>query len=447
MESMDIDPPDQSPSHPLLPSPGRGRSNTVVGPQHNGEDYNELSAERIELLNRMDILLCHKPVPVPFWAVLVFSDLRELNIFVTESEKSPYLLEFSMHACAALGLTWRQKEPRTRLPRNGSSASDIEEKSSGASSSTSRNKSIVQKALQRDDFACVIRKTAPAQVTHIYPHCLIVAGRTKKRTNTVRTYPPFWDMLKYFWGPTRVTAWRSQIFTDHNQPETPYDNLKNLMCLGDDLHRLWNDGCFALRPIGYNTDKTTLKLEFIWQAAQGKTMDDRIPVNSLVLSSRNLTCVLDPKSKSNKERYVAARINHEVRELRTGDEIVLTTSDPVGLPLPDWHLLDMAFVLSRIVNLSGAGSIAELFEENSDDESNGYDLPVSSRVAEWLENSEMGGSEESNDEAESDISRNQASSEITSTQPSPLKTRTAIDGSQMILTEREQAIFQRDDDE
>ncbi|GLA50868.1 hypothetical protein AnigIFM63604_007187 [Aspergillus niger] len=330
--------------------------------EHNPEDYNELSEERIKLLNRMDALLNHKQVPTAFWAVLVYSDLTELTTLVTESEKSSYLLEFCMHACSVLGLTWRQKEPKIRKDTLSISMFDVEQ-ASEASSGDSREKTSTEKALERDKD-CIIRKSCPGEVTHIYPHHLITAGRPRM------AYPPFWDTLKFFWGPERLAAWRSQIFAN-----LPYDSMQNLVCLNADLQHMWNDGRFALRPVGYNNNaKTTLKLEFIWQAAHGKTMNNYVPANNSVLSSRNLTCIVNPKN--NTEYYVAARINNKVRELKTGDEIVLSTSDPASLPLPSWELLDMAFVLSRIVNLSGAGDTADLSVDDSDD----YSLPIDSNT-------------------------------------------------------------------
>ncbi|GKZ50246.1 hypothetical protein AbraIFM66951_003241 [Aspergillus brasiliensis] len=330
----------------------------------NPEDYNEISEERIKLLNRMDNLLNHKLVPTAFWAVQVYSDLTQLTIFVTETEKSSYLLEFCMHACSALGLAWRQKEPRSRKDNSSTSMFDVEE-DSGSSSEASRNKTIFEKALERDRN-CIIRRSSPVKITHIYPPHFITVGRARK-SSAAKTYPPFWDMLKFFWEPERLAAWQSQMTTN-----LPYDSLQNLMCLNADLQQMWNEGHFALRPVGYNNDKTTLKLEFIWQADHKKSIGNRVPANDPVLSSRGLSGIDD-------SYYVTARINGEVRKLRMDDEISLSTTDPVG-------------------------SIVDLLE-TSDDDSDGCDLPVGSipvdtRVYAWLENTEEFSSI---DEAETEV--------------------------------------------
>ncbi|GKZ32541.1 hypothetical protein AbraIFM66950_002022, partial [Aspergillus brasiliensis] len=173
---------------------------------------------------------------------------------------------------------------------------DVEEDSE-TSSEASRNTTIFERALERDRN-CIIRKSSPVKITHIYPRHFITVGRARK-SSAGKTYPPFWDMLKFFWEPERLAAWQSQMTTN-----LPYDSLQNLMCLNADLQQMWNEGHFALRPVGYNNDKTTLKLEFIWQADHKKSIGDRVPANGLVLSSRGLSGIDD-------SYYVTARINGE----------------------------------------------------------------------------------------------------------------------------------------
>jgi hypothetical protein len=51
--------------------------------------------------------------------------------------------------------------------------------------------------------------------------------------------------------------------------------------------------------------------------------------------------------------------------IKTGQRFTLKTPDPNELPLPSKELLDMQFVLSRLVNLSGAGEQSD--EEDFDD--------------------------------------------------------------------------------
>ena len=43
------------------------------------DDYNQPSAERIELLKKIQVKLKHEPVPVAFWAICQLADLECLK--------------------------------------------------------------------------------------------------------------------------------------------------------------------------------------------------------------------------------------------------------------------------------------------------------------------------------------------------------------------------------
>jgi hypothetical protein len=56
------------------------------------------------------------------------------------------------------------------------------------------------------------------------------------------------------------------------------------------------------------------------------------------------------------------------RKICSGDEICLETNDPQRLPLPDWRLLDMQWILHRVAAMSGAAESRDGFNEDDNDD-------------------------------------------------------------------------------
>ena len=56
------------------------------------------------------------------------------------------------------------------------------------------------------------------------------------------------------------------------------------------------------------------------------------------------------------------------KKICSGDEIFLETNDPERLPLPDWRLLDMQWILHRVAAMSGAAEPRDGFDEDDDDD-------------------------------------------------------------------------------
>ncbi|KAE8319790.1 hypothetical protein BDV41DRAFT_169821 [Aspergillus transmontanensis] len=387
--------------------PRRGRSGTVLPALNdNGDTQDEIYSEpcqrRLDLLEQLDIILDHEHVTPSFWAVLMMSDIELLEKLVVEAEKSPYLVKFCQHACTAIPLTWKQKEPRFRQSNQSASST--------SSGTNNRNETLKKKAKKRDNESCVIRKqSAGVQVAHIYPWCLLSGNQT----NVGLSYPPFWEMLKYFWSPARISLWHSKIFTNPERPGTPYDSISNLICLSSDLHQAWTDGRFALRPLEYNAEKTELKFQFYYQPAPNHSLGDRISLLTRPGSSRDLDGLY--RNQGTVLTLVLVDDNGQVLRVRSGQEFTFKTSDPVELPLPSKELLEMAWILARVVNLSGAGEEKEIEEFSSDD---GYDIGITAkteRIRDWLEKS----AQSSDNSSEMDID----TTGITSAGPSPMKTR------------------------
>jgi hypothetical protein len=70
------------------------------------------------------------------------------------------------------------------------------------------------------------------------------------------------------------------------------------------------------------------------------------------------------------EKYHLSRLeNEELIAIRSGDVFTLTTDDPQARPLPHWDLMEMQWMLQRLVGISGAADWPELdlSEEDDDD--------------------------------------------------------------------------------
>ncbi|KLJ06300.1 hypothetical protein EMPG_10284 [Blastomyces silverae] len=207
---------------------------------------------------------------------------------------------------------------------------------------TRRRRSAVAKAicLARDASTCIVTKFPDfVDVAHIFPFSM---GSSNPQM------PAFWNLLRNFWSEERVAGWQEAILP--HGTETP----ENLLCLAPDAHRLHTNGRFALQPIKLSDDQTKLTLRFYWLPKPDlpvrRSLRDRPHIDdNLVELPRHL------------------KIHNVITDspVRSGDEVILETSDPNTMPLPDIRLLDMQWVLQRLMALSGA---AEANDDDLDDD-------------------------------------------------------------------------------
>ena len=198
----------------------------------------------------------------------------------------------------------------------------------------------------------------PLEVAHIYPYNI------RHREESLQYH--FWMRLQFFWSEERVNAWARAVYVPDGT-ETP----TNLITLTSTVHKLWESSRFALKSLDLSPDMKTLRVQFFW-----------LPVNSFVKDSQYVA-MTDYPSWTN--HHDASPLNCKLfnclteKKICSGDTITIRTEDPVTHPLPSWDLLDMQWVLHKVVALSGA---AEASEEDlySDDESS------SDYEGEWKEN-------------------------------------------------------------
>ncbi|KAJ9667293.1 hypothetical protein H2201_002494 [Coniosporium apollinis] len=105
---------------------------------------------------------------------------------------------------------------------------------------------------------------------------------------------------------------------------------------------------FALKPLSVSQDRKSLKVQLFWQA----DYDENEPVPA------------DLKPRSSKganefvTRYGAPSWIYEpgstlTKRVESGYEFDITTADPVEMPLPNFNLIQLAFLMARVVALRG----------------------------------------------------------------------------------------------
>ncbi|KAL3468473.1 hypothetical protein BJX64DRAFT_246030 [Aspergillus heterothallicus] len=129
------------------------------------------------------------------------------------------------------------------------------------------------------------------------------------------------------------------------------------MCLSADLQQMWASGIFALKPLGYSDNRTKLEVQFFWQPRPSHSIDQHIPLLTRPRSSRDLPGVITDDVLQTGSAFLNDR--SEWQKIMSGQRFTITTPDPDKLPLPNKELLEMQWVLTRLVNLSGAGSLPD----------------------------------------------------------------------------------------
>ncbi|EFW16414.1 hypothetical protein D8B26_005746 [Coccidioides posadasii str. Silveira] len=195
---------------------------------------------------------------------------------------------------------------------------------------------------RRDGALCILTKYPdPIDVAHIFPFSM---GSDKQDKS-------FWNLLKIFWSQERVDAWYNAVF------QRGTEVLENLMCFAPHVHRWHTKGLFALQPVKMSEDGKCLTLKFYW-----------LPRRSTSVEMDIMDTPSIPEDLTGLPRNLKAWNVITERKICSGDEIHLETPDPDNLPLPDVRILDMQWVLQRLMALSGAAEPCDNYLNDDDDE-------------------------------------------------------------------------------
>ena|SRR2546423_7297033 len=205
------------------------------------------------------------------------------------------------------------------------------------------------------------------------------------RNKVSSAIPDFWRSLSVFWGKDQINKWKNTIFPNG----VGVGSCFNLISLSSLAHEMWNKGLFALKPLNLSRNRKTLTVQFFWQVPGNYKIDSEVDLLTETPSSECLDLVGDG--------YHLTRVQNDGSTPRicSGETLTFTTKDPKNLPLPSMELLEMQWVLQRLVGMSGSAgwpSLDELDDDSVDNDDNwlipdptDYSVHESlKRVREWV---------------------------------------------------------------
>lgn len=197
----------------------------------------------------------------------------------------------------------------------------------------------------RDKSRCVItRADDPVEVAHIFPFFM----RGLQSADIFNdAYNP-WGVLRMFWTQERVDSWYNAI-----TGPLATESVQNLMCFAPSVHKYHERAYFALEPVEEDQDPEShaLTVRFHWLPHMARLHD--LKVNTRPSFPRGIGC----------GRRIRLWSVESGEEILSDTLIRITAHD--GIPLPDPALLQLQWILHRIIALAGA---AEAVDEPYDDD-------------------------------------------------------------------------------
>src|SRR2546423_3206894 len=206
-----------------------------------------------------------------------------------------------------------------------------------------------------------------------------VKGDKRKASDMI---PEFWDLLYLFWDEDRVEKWRNTIFPDSENPNVGVEDCFNLISLTPTAHGMWNKGEFALKPLELSRNQKKLTVQFFWQVRGNHKIGDRIDLLTEPTSSEGLDLLPDGCSLHRLDD------NGSRSYIQSGETLTFTTEDPENPPLPNLELLEMQWVLQRLVGMSGAAGwpSLDMYDDDTIDDDDSWLIPEHTdyNVHEWV---------------------------------------------------------------
>ncbi|KKZ66560.1 hypothetical protein EMCG_07674 [[Emmonsia] crescens] len=314
-------------------------------------------ARRIELLEHLDRLSNGQLFSPELWAFLWLGDIEKLHDWVAEAENNAQVTFVYLEAMikqSNIVQTWMQRA--TSLADSVASTATLPTSSqtlpsTPPSDGRSRSKEAAELCRERDEMKCVITQSGPpTEAVHIFPFAM----RHLQSPISMQNFYNPWRVLRLFWNERRVDSWYQAVA----DPGT--ETVQNLLCLAPNTREYHERAYFALRPVRMDKQKQTLVVQFYWLPWINNP-------SSISLSTRPSI----PSSSYSR----ADRAGHFVKlfnvmgdyKISSGDEITMETADLERLPLPDLALLDLQWILHRVVALSGGAEPVEVpYDENKD---------------------------------------------------------------------------------
>jgi hypothetical protein len=195
----------------------------------------------------------------------------------------------------------------------------------------------------RDKNRCIITGADdPVKVAHIFPFSM----RGLQSLDIVNdTYNP-WSVLRMFWTQERVDTWYNAI-----TGPLATESVQNLMCFAPHVHKYHERAYFALEPVEEDPESHALTVRFHWLPYMAKLHD--LKLNTRPSFPRGIGC----------GRRIRLWNVESGEEILSDTLIRITAHDEI--PLPDPALLQLQWILHRIIALAGG---AEAVAEPCDDD-------------------------------------------------------------------------------
>ena len=210
------------------------------------------------------------------------------------------------------------------------------------------------------------------EVAHIFPYSILNQAAQKPGNASSNVGSDFWKLLNLFWDSDRIQRWKIKIFPNLEHPNTGVQACFNLICLSPNAHTMWSRGIFAPKPLAISNDQTSLAVQFFWQPRRNHSYEERIDLMEVPLRSENLRRV------DNDYWLCCLESDRSYRGIQSGQKFSFITNDPVYQPLPSWDLLEMQWILQRLVRMSGAADWD--IHEWKDDSMNSISVLISDSV-------------------------------------------------------------------
>ncbi|GKZ38770.1 hypothetical protein AbraIFM66950_011234 [Aspergillus brasiliensis] len=221
------------------------------------------------------------------------------------------------------------------------SMSDVHGNSIDAKSTTTESNGddgFISDIRERDADKCAITSYSNAMFCEICPDHLLRSPATGQRGLQV----PFWMALELWWVAETVARWMKAIFPNPKKPEA-VETIRNYITLSPMLKKYWEWGDLVLRPNPKDKEnKKELRVQIAWLPLQDHFWKDTVSIR-----------LKPPLIKETALSELVVYQSELFKHVKTGDWITLTTPDPERLPLPSYYLLEMRFVMSLLVRLSG----------------------------------------------------------------------------------------------
>ncbi|EZF31470.1 hypothetical protein H109_04310 [Trichophyton interdigitale MR816] len=314
------------------------------------------SQRRVELINKI-AAGAGGEIDQPLWPFLWLADIPQLEEISKQSYLATHLAGLAKRLEESQLLARWTQRTRERTPSPTPSLAPTVSRhsemavpgdrpdsptSSGMGTPHTCSKEAVDLCRLRDSNRCVVTGAdEPVEAAHIFPFSM----RGLQAPDIVnKMYNP-WSVLRMFWSQEKVDAWYNAI-TGPVATET----VQNLMCLAPSVHKYHERAYFALEPVEEDTQSHTLTVRFHW-------LPHMANLRSLKVDTR-------PSFPPG----IGCGRRIRLWEVVSGDEIISGTLINItgheGIPLPDPALLQLQWMLQRIVALAGG---AEVFQESSDD--------------------------------------------------------------------------------